>query len=520
MLDFSKLAIPPDHGDVLVVPRPPRMVRAARENAAALRGCDIPLAGLPLREWRRLVRQRVAGTDDALIVVAGHQPSFVHAGVWAKHVVVARLAAAVDGVGMNLVVDSDAPQATVLTVPSVEDEGVVTRPVKYADLPPGRVFEQIPPQSREQWQSFERTARQELGELYDRSQMPVFFEAGAGAKGARDWVDQAVAGRRAIEARLGVVVEDRRISDVWWDPLLVDLLGNAERFRISYNEALAWYRNEFRVRGGQRPIPDLAKRGDASEVPVWAYRENDHRRRLFAERTAESVRLLVDDGEIGRLRIRDLASGDWGAGMGTGMDFIEEGWRLRPRVLTLTLWARLLLADLFVHGIGGAKYDRITDRIIADYYGLLAPQMACVSATLLLDLPRKDVSSATVSALEHVLHDLRFNPQRHLAVTPDTLPLLRRREAEVRRSRVLRASDPLNRSARRGAFDGIRAASRALLEARPDLVPAAEEHLARARRDLSHNDVALSREFFFGLHTSESLQLLTNALPDVGAFRV
>ena len=38
-----------------------------------------------------------------------------------------------------------------------------------------------------------------------------------------------------------------------------------------------------------------------------------------------------------------------------------DGWELRPRALTLTIWARLLIADLFVHGIGGAKYDRISD---------------------------------------------------------------------------------------------------------------------------------------------------------------
>ena len=66
-------------------------------------------------------------------------------------------------------------------------------------------------------------------------------------------------------------------------------------------------------------------------------------------------------------------------------------WVIRPRALTLTLWVRLLLCDLFVHGIGGAKYDRVTNDIFRTYYRCEPPAMACVSATLRLPLPRAAV---------------------------------------------------------------------------------------------------------------------------------
>ena len=35
------------------------------------------------------------------------------------------------------------------------------------------------------------------------------------------------------------------------------------------------------------------------------------------------------------------------------------GIRLRTRALTTTMYARFLIGDLFVHGIGGAKYDEL-----------------------------------------------------------------------------------------------------------------------------------------------------------------
>ena len=56
--------------------------------------------------------------------------------------------------------------------------------------------------------------------------------------------------------------------------------------------------------------------------------------------------------------------------------------RIRTRALITTLAARLLLGDLFLHGIGGAKYDHVTDRLIADFFGLEPPGYMVVSGTL------------------------------------------------------------------------------------------------------------------------------------------
>ena len=41
-----------------------------------------------------------------------------------------------------------------------------------------------------------------------------------------------------------------------------------------------------------------------------------------------------------------------------------------PGALTLTLFARVCLGDFFIHGIGGGKYDEVTDAIIRDYFGI------------------------------------------------------------------------------------------------------------------------------------------------------
>jgi hypothetical protein len=92
----------------------------------------------------------------------------------------------------------------------------------------------------------------------------------------------------------------------------------------------------------------------------------------------------------------------------------ERGWRLRPRALTTTLFARLALADLFVHGLGGAKYDEMTDALFARCYRLPAPTLAVVTATLHLPLATPwPITPQILGQQRHRLWDLAHNPQRY-----------------------------------------------------------------------------------------------------------
>ena len=516
MLDFSKLKTPANHGEVLVVPQAAALVKAARANNQSLGEADVSLAGSTLAAWRRRTRQAIVGCDDALVIVTGHQPAFIHPGVWAKHIVAARLAAAVDGVALNLVVDSDAPRSTLLPVPSVTGSGVALRSVRFARLPTGHAFEQIGRQTSHEAGEFQTALRETMGERYDASQMPTFFKGFTGASEARDWVDQAVAGRRAVEANFGVKIDERRLSSLWCSPLLIDMLTEANRFAACYNNALEWYRREYRVRGLQRPIPDLHLGDERCEAAVWAYRGDGPRRRLFVSRAGDKLQLFAEETRIGVVPLRRLGSFEELESAFSGL----SGWRLRPRALTLTIWARLLLADLFIHGIGGAKYDRIADAIMADYYGVTAPGMACVSATLHMDLPHTAATSDTVRRLRHALRDLQFNPQRNVPTGTDVQALIERRAETVRRAVNLRESDRGNHRARFAAFSEIRDLSTAILGKRQDSVSTRRSELAHAVQDLQRNRIARGREYFFGLYDRLRLERLLQALPARRDFRV
>ncbi len=514
MLDFANLKTPPGHGDVLVAPDARTWLAAARANHAELAGTDRPLADSTLATWRRRTREKLAGSDDQLVIVLGHQPAFIHPGVWAKHVAAVRMARAAQGTAINLIVDSDVPKRPDIVVPSVIDGRVATGAVRFAEFRPGSAFEQIDRLVPERIEKLEADARGAIGAHFQDSQMPAFLDAFAGAADAKDWVDQAVAARRAVEAPMDVVLTEHRISGLWCNPLVVDILHHPAEFAAAYNRALAEYRRANGIRGNHRPMPDLMLSDDRCEVPMWVHHPEAPRRRLFVQRDGDMLRLFADDLEFGNLPITRVAScSDLEAAFNQ-----MDKWQLRPRALTLTIWARLLLADLFIHGIGGAKYDRISDSIIADYYGLTPPAMACVSATLHLDLPGMTTVGKPIDQFRRELRDLEWNPQRHLSRDADLDRLIERRAEAVSAAAAIREADARNQTARRSAFREIRDLTSALHAARPEALPAKRADLLRAAQRDEEDRIARGREYFFGLFDSRRLEALTDALPGVRQF--
>jgi hypothetical protein len=516
MLDFDQLRTPADHGDTLVEPDPSVMARMAQSNQATLRESDLTLAGVGLREYRRELRSRLGLEERARLAVTGHQPEFIHPGVWAKHVVACRLASAVSGQAVNLVVDSDAPRDFTLEVPGVDDGAVRVRRIRFADVPTGTIYEDVPAADAQSVDRLRAAVAAAMGDRYRRSLMPDFLEALDPAAAPRDWTDQMVFARQVVEAKLGVRMVDHRISKVWFGPLVAEIIANAHRFAACYNGALGEYRRANRVRGNQRPIPDLRVDGPRCEVAAWVHDDSGRRRRLYTERVGDRVRLLADAEPIGETSADSLQRWDRAEACLRGLN----GFGFRPRALTLTLWARLCLADLFVHGIGGAKYDRITDCLIHGYFGITPPGMACVSATLRLDLPRRDVTEQDVRRGEHRLRDLRYNPQKHVDCNGRCASLVAARAEAVNEAQRLAVEAPSDRPARRQAFEAIRCASARILEAQPEVMAAYESAVERDRRWLAERRVASRRDYFFALFRAEDLQLLLDRLPASERFRV
>jgi len=73
---------------------------------------------------------------------------------------------------------------------------------------------------------------------------------------------------------------------------------------------------------------------------------------------------------------------------------------------------------LFLHGIGGAKYDEATDAICERFWGAAPPAYAALSGTLRLPIPHPPGNAADARRLNFQLRELTYHPERHLAFSP------------------------------------------------------------------------------------------------------
>ena len=373
----------------------------------------------------------VAGWIARPMVMGGHQPELFHAGVWLKNFAIDAYARRLGGTAINLVVDTDRCVSTTVGVPVGTPRDAHREQVAF-DLPADEMaWEERGFVDRDCFASFgDRVAR--LLEPLEpdaiiRRWWPLVIERAAACHRPGLAIAQA---RHVVEARFGLETLELPVSELVRLPTVMVFMGwllaHAAPLHEAYNAALAAHRRRYRVRGRARPMPDLAVRFDDTaagpwlELPWWIWSKDDPRRRRVFANTGTPGMLLLSDMETLRVELPIAADTPPSRWVDALSRLEEHSLRLRPRAILTTLVARMLVADVFVHGVGGAAYDLITDDVIRRLTGCDPPRHAVVTGTLRLPVERSfpgfaiDDPDAELAAVHHALRDLEFHPERHL----------------------------------------------------------------------------------------------------------
>lgn len=503
MIRLERLVAPREHGRVLVEPEGAELRRLLREE---VRGADVRVGDVTLAELRASLRRRLG--VDGPVILSGHQAEFYHAGVFAKAIAASLLSAGVGAAPWFLWVDSDVPRTTSLAVPERTGHALRRVNVEYM-APPGEVpAESLPALALDQWREFFAQVS-ERSRAAESSVLPTFVAGWLGG-GAVHLVDGLACGRGAVERTLELrPARDLRVSELSQTPEFAALLGhallNAGALAAAYNGALEAYRRRFRVRAHGRPVPPLVC-DSRVEVPFWAYRPGEARRRLFVSGGADRVSLYAGDERIGVVSGASLARFERVADLADALG----AWRVRPRALALSGFTRLLLSDVFVHGIGGARYDVMTDDVVRRFLGCEPAPMACVTATLHVEQTSQRVTRDELIAARRRSRDLRFNPQRYLRSVP--AELLENRDALLVRSERLRALQPRDRAARRVVFGEIRRVNEQILKTDPWRAAEFDQRIDSLLHDWRASQIALDREYFYAFHSQSALASLVRGL--------
>jgi hypothetical protein len=444
---------------------------------------------------------------DSPLVVTGHQPELYHPGVWVKNFSVARLAGQSSGLGLNVIVDDDTPKSSSIRVP-IEIDGVLHTSRVDFDRWEGEVpHEDLPVRDESLFASFADRVRAALPRSVTNPMIDEFWPRVMRFRETSDRTGLRIAlGRRAQEAAWGVHNFEVPLSALCETEAFIwfasHIMANLPKFQDVHNQALNRYREAYGIRSKNHPVPALGGKDGWLEAPFWAWRASSPRRRpLLVRQLAQTLQIRLSGEDEPLMELPLSPDREACCAVDQLMELPSMGVRLRTRALTTTMFTRLLVGDLFLHGIGGAKYDELGDEVVRGFFGVEPPDFLTLSLTLWLNLGAEPATPGRLHEVERALRETTYNPDRHQVdlSSPEVRRLAESRLAEIARP-VERPAEKLDR------FRNIRHFNELL---QPGVEAERSELVAERLRlieGVRRNQIAQSREFSFVLHPARRLR--------------
>jgi hypothetical protein len=559
---LRRLEAPSENGGILAAPPLAETGRLLADNRRCFQQSGPDILG---RSWIEIRQQAQAEalaaakdyfhqageslppSSGKTFFLAGHQPDLFHPGVWIKNFALNGLARAHGAIPLNLIVDSDTAKTISIRVPGlVSGEWSQAPPhhspltthfspdqVKLLTIPIDRWTREAP--YEELRVVDEATFAGVEGEV-TRSLRAWGFESMFGAywqtvlrQSRRTNIlgERLAAARRAFERNwnchnleLPVSGLCRTASFAWF---ACHLLAHLPRFHAIYNDSIRSYRERYGLRSQSHPVPELATQNGWLETPFWAWRTDQPRRLpLLARPGDDAIELRLENETVEKLPLTISDDNQPARGekaVAVWQELESKGIKMRSRALMTTLFARLFLGDLFIHGIGGGKYDELTDEIIRRFYEIEPPAYLILSGTLHLPLPVFPRRPRDCRQLARELRDFHWNPQRHIdkgmndergamnrhvsssVIPPSSLP-----HELVENKAEWVARQPVGAAEKHQRFQKLRELTASLRFFVNEKERLLQEELVQCRKEVHANRILQSRDFAFCLYPEETLR--------------
>lgn len=287
--------------------------------------------------------------EAAPLVMTGHQPLLYHSGLLFKEEMLNEFSRAQSALALSVAIDTDEVDSGRITWPAIEDGVLTVREDSLADRRDGMCCEQVLIQSDGILKICSSMmfdlARGGMSQFHQPvvSAMQLYAKLeGLPIQVAHSIVRRAMTGHSHLEVPLSKIAALPEVQKFF-----AVVVADARGFAARYNHALAEHRAEHKIKNVANPFPDMEVGPDEVELPLW--------RIVGSSRQA--------------LRIAHAAA------------VLPSAAPLVPRGSIVTLLLRAFCADLFIHGLGGAKYDQFVDRFAGHWLGIELPAFVVASRT-------------------------------------------------------------------------------------------------------------------------------------------
>lgn len=512
VLEFRQYAAPKQHGESFVDPGFANVGRLIQDNQRLGNTWEL-FASYRQRARQRLLDDAIRYTSNyrdigqltadasAPIIMAGHQPALFHPGVWFKNFALSRLADQHNAIAVNLVIDNDVCAGSSIRVPSIDPMSgrAIGALVHYDQAGGGVPYEQTTIGDRELFDHFDRNVVNTLGPLVDDACVTPLWKharaavqrcgvAGCALAQARHGLEGEI-GLQSLELPMGVICRTPEFAE-----FVLSILSELPRFHRCYNEAADRYRLAHGIRSSAHPVPNLAEDGEWFEAPLWVYGDDSPQRQPVWARLSDD-QLIISDRDRRELRV-DIRFPKLAAEQLAGL--ASPNFKLRSRALLTTMYARLVLSDLFLHGIGGGKYDQLGDLIIQSFFMVTPPSFMVISATVQLPGVETQDFGGQAQQLMRALRDTEYQPERFADRAALDAELIERKQA-------LLASIP-PKGKRRAWQDQIHQINTTLSQQLADVRAELRGELAALQKKAASTSLLASREHPFCIFPLDYLQ--------------
>jgi len=531
ILEKSTFTTPTKHAQRLVTPPYKNLSDAIDANTQLLLKNKVNILDIPLNEHRSAIRPKLLHHSKAYMdsiglttdnirskngfIATGHQCQFFHPGITIKYALTNTLAKQKKATPINLIVDTDTSKNLGLTVPIInKDHSIALTTLAIGNFDKHTTVS-----------SHDLPSQQELAKLYasflslkiagiTQSQkeniVAIFKKCSEKANCLTDFyclVNHHLGHSTSCDM-LHLPVSVMAKTDTFY-AFCYDMIINCESIYKHYNTALTKYRKSHRLRNKTQPLPDLYKTDEGFiELPFWLLTPKQPRAPLFIKHHGPNIVIAKNNKPIGLLPCNSKFP---------TVDFSnllkENNITIAPRAITLSIFARLFIADMFIHGTGGARYDQISDMVISDYYGIAPPQICAATATMHLPLDTQsnnDIIEAQLNKAKLAHRSLQYNCEKHINNVPHYL--IEEKMKLIERHNILKGSKG-NKHEKREIFNALLNIRHKIKAHTKDAISENKLTIKRLQAQLKQHNIATGREYFTGLFSKEALDKVFTFYP-------
>lgn len=450
------------------------------------------------------------------IISTGHQPIWHHCGIWSKDVVAHKFAQSVDGIGLHLVLDHDICDTSMVLPVKRYDESWSFKKIEIEpdDTNKDVSLEFRPIPKKEYISTFLKKVSDEKNNHICND---IWFdnilcinENIFSLITIADFITylQAIINSALKLDNLYLPVS-RLCSSNAFKSFALSIIDDAENFALYYNQGinLLCHKNGHSRRNNVKCL-EVNKDSNLIELPFWLVSEAGQRSSLWIKSKPGYIEIGTKDKVLG-----NIDSSSWDNKIAQLQELLDgNNFKLRPKAITLTLFVRLFLADIFIHGIGAKSYEPVTDYILENYCKKRLLKYGIVTSTMNLPLQNENnCLRNSMSLLKNKKHELKYNPEKYIdKSTLDTEPVASL--LKVKKQKIAQSQDQLlPADIRKSAWRSISQINLELCSYTEDTVEKLESLISYSKKEITTNKVIGYREFFFGLFPEEELCGLINS---------